>query len=125
MTRGSTLLHLSARIAKWVTECLGSKALFDPKERALRLIEEAIEIGQVEGLTEDDVIRVAKYVMGRPIGERTNEAGGTLVCVLAYCYAVGLDPYETCEREVSRIESADFDKIRTKHAAKVHAGVAR
>jgi 3-hydroxyacyl-CoA dehydrogenase len=120
----SKLTMWTGRVAKWVADVLGSEALFDRRERAMRLIEEAIELGQVEGLTQADVDRITRYVMGRPVGVAHQEVGGVMVCVLAYCCSAGLDANEVTEQEVSRIERIDPRIVQTKHAAKAHAKVA-
>lgn len=119
-----TMVGLTARVANWVHVVLGYDCLMNRRERALRLIEEAIELGQVEGLSRSDVVKVTNRVFDRPVGEREQEVGGIGVCLLAYCYAAGIDFKGLTERELRRIEKLDPNIIRAKHAAKAEAGTA-
>jgi len=92
------------------------------RERALRLIEEAIELGQTEGVTVEDVIRVSDRVFSRPVGNPEQAVGGVGVCLLAYCYAAAIDFETFTRREIERIEHLDPNIVRAKHQAKVIAG---
>jgi hypothetical protein len=121
---GNTLGHLTNRIAGWVRSRLGEKALMDRQERAARLVEEAIELAQAEGVPEIRIVNVARRVYDRPVGEVEQEIGGIGVCLLAYCHASGFNFVTLTDREVTRIEKVPVEVSRAKHNAKVRAGTA-
>lgn len=118
------LVDLKNRTAGWVQDRLGLRCLLDRKERALRIVEEAIELAQAEGVGAPDVERVAARVYSRPAGEPAQEFGGIGVCCLAYDYAARIDFTLAVATEVARIESVPADVTRAKHAAKAAAGTA-
>lgn len=116
---------LQARISGWVIRTFGGACLFDLRERAQRVVEEAIELGQAERLSKDDVQRILDRVYSRPVGEPVQETGGLAVCLLAYTYAAG-HPFEgTVLQEVVRIESKSVEHFRAKQTEKAAAGTAR
>jgi NTP pyrophosphatase (non-canonical NTP hydrolase) len=115
---------LTLRVAQWVQRVLGVDCLMNPQERALRLVEEAVELAQVEGLTTAEVGRVVDRVFSRPMGEREQEVGGIGVTLLAYCYATDIDFELLTQREVERVERLDPNRIREKHLQKAIAGTA-
>lgn len=121
MTR---LTNLTTRIATWVESRLGTKVLMDRKERAARLVEEAIELCQAEGVPEIRAINICRRVYERPVGVPRQESAGVGVCWLAYCYATGTLPLDVVEEEVARIEGVNPEVTRAKHNAKVHADLA-
>jgi hypothetical protein len=115
---------LTIRISKWVVNRFGRRCLLDPRERAMRLLEEAIELAQAEDISLFDASKVAVRVYERPKGEKKQEAAGVAVTLLAYCRARRFDFLRITDREVTRVESIDPEISRAKHAAKVHAGTA-
>jgi PAS domain-containing protein len=93
------------------------------RERALRMVEEALELGQAAGVTWDDVARLAARVYGRPAGEAWQEVGGVIVCVRALCQAMGLSA-EYCEvREIERVTSMPLEELQRRHRLKLAAGL--
>jgi len=66
------------------TAAFGEANMTNQRERALRFLEEALELCQSVGLDQDDIATVCLYVYGRPIETNIGkELGGTLVTLFA------------------------------------------
>lgn len=70
------------RVATWVRNTFG-EAADDKKERALRFLEEALELVQAVGLDRDAVHRLVDYVFARKPGDVYQEIGGAMVTLSA------------------------------------------
>lgn len=105
-----------ARVARWAEECFGADATDKPC-RNWRFIEEAIELVQSLDCPREDVHMLVDYVYDRPIGEPSQEVGGTMVGLAVLCYANGLSLTDCAEKELSRIQGMK-EQIRAKHLAK-------
>jgi len=110
-------------VLQWVIETFGEPAAA-PMERALRVLEEAVELAQAEGLTRDRAIDVVEYVFGKPAGTPSQEAGGLGVTLLAYCEARSLSADEAEQREFDRVMAVDPAQFRARHNKKAEAGIA-
>jgi hypothetical protein len=114
-----------ARISNWLQSVLGTEVRTNLRERASRIVEEAIELAQVEGVDKEQVQRIVERVYSRPVGVASQEIAGIQVCVLAYTDAADIDLAKVTNDEITRIEDpALIEKIRAKHAAKAAAGTA-
>lgn len=111
------------KLIKWAVEMFGTVAL-DPKERALRLIEEALEVVQTVGLTREDIIPVLDRTFNRKPGELGNELGGLIMTAEALAEILNIDLQHEAEREYKRITSIPKEQWQCKHAEKVAAGTA-
>jgi hypothetical protein len=112
-----------ARVVDFVKTRFG-EANMDRRERAARVLEEALEIAQVEGMTIADVAKLGNHVYSKPAGEPAQEAAGTGVALLAYAAAVGVSADAVEAAEVDRIHSLPAEHFRARHQAKAEAGVA-
>lgn len=111
------------RIAVWARSVFG-EACMDVKERSLRFIEEAVELVQATGLSQEDVQRVVQYVYSRPVGHDYQEVGGVGCTLLALCEALVLDADALEVRELDRVTSTqNTERFRAKQNAKADAGV--
>ncbi len=115
---------IPGRIARWVVDRLGEKLLMDRRERAMRLVEEVIELAQAEGIAPFEVKRVTDHIYSRPVGEPDQEMGGVMVCAHAWAIATSSNLDFLTAKEVSRIENIPAEVTRMKHAAKALAKVA-
>lgn len=105
-------------VDRWMDACFGEPIKSDHLERADRLTEEALELVQtVPGFTADRAHALVDYVFGRPVGERGQEVGGTIVCLAALCNTFGLSIQAEADRELARIWTK-VEQIRAKQAAK-------
>lgn len=107
------------RVRAWVLDCFGQAIADDMTERSFRFLEEALELVQAVGCTQEQAARLVAYVYGRPIGERWQEVGGVMVTLAALTSAAGIDMAAEAERELARVcDPAVTAKIRRKQAAK-------
>ena len=110
-------------IFQWVADTFGAPSL-TPIERAMRVLEEATELAQAEGMTVERAIDIVRYVFSKPVGERAQEAGGLGVTLLAYCEARGISADAEELREFGRVMAIDPAHFRARHNKKADAGIA-
>ncbi len=88
--------------------------------RLVALSEEVIELGQVEGMTEEHWHGIIKQVYSKPVGKRSQELGGVLMCLAAYLVFSGQDGFSAFTKELIRCEDPVTQaKIREKAKQKV------
>lgn len=114
---------IGERAAAWVRRCFGEHAMART-ERAARLMEEAVELAQAEGVTVALARGIVERAYARPTGDPAQEAGGVGMCLAAWSVASGVDVAAETEREVSRVEALPVEHFKARHAAKVAAGSA-
>lgn len=107
------------RVSAWMLECFTESIADDIQERGDRLIEEALELVQAHGYDRNRVAALTDYVFNRPAGEPTQEVGGVMVTLAAYCRAAKINMHDAGETELARILRPEIiAKIRAKQAAK-------
>lgn len=111
------------KVLDWANNSFGSIAC-NRDERAARLVEEAIEVAQVEGLPLEIVKRITDRVYSRPPGDLANELGGVGITAEALAENAGLDFEQCTQCEWERVLSKSSEWWEKKHAAKVAAGTA-
>jgi hypothetical protein len=124
---GDVFLHYfrgrrQVKVLAWAVAAFGEVAK-DPKERAKRFIEEAIELTQAMGVYEDEVLRIVRYVYDRPVGETFQEVGGVSLTLLALCESIGMAADDAEWWELNRVLKLKIDALRAKQNAKAKAGV--
>lgn len=112
------------RVGRWVRDTFGDGIAMSLTERAMRLVEEAVEAAQAVGLSQDKVLLIVGRVYNRPPGELAQELGGVGVTLLAFAEAAGLSADRLERQEVKRIHEFPADKFRTRHAEKIASGTA-
>lgn len=120
----AAMRNLSARTKLWVVSRFGEGAM-DRQERATRVLEEAIELAQAEGVGEARAKRLMEHVYSRPKGEPNQEAAGTMVCLLAWAAAANYNLYGLAITELCRIESYSVEYFQKRLKAKSDAGLAK
>lgn len=110
-------------VVKWAGETFGKDSLTSV-ERAMRVIEEAVELVQAEGIPIGRVLAVVDHVYKKSPGDPAQEAGGLGVTLLAYCAVRGLSAEQEETREVERVLAIDPAYFRARHNAKAVAGIA-
>lgn len=119
-------LHsLQLLCASWVKQTFGDKSLYDLRNRSARLMEEAVELAQVEGVDEEQALKIVRRAYSRPAGKRSQEIAGTYFTFLVYCYATGVWPdlaaYWTSD-ELKRCRDKGPEAFRAKQREKFEAG---
>ena len=112
-----------AAVLDWVRTTFG-QATLTGSERAMRVLEEALELFQAEGLDLDKALAIARHVYGRPLGDPAQEVGGLGVTLLAYCGAKGISADGEEARELERVLAKDPEHFRARHNLKADAGIA-
>lgn len=110
---------LQARVAAWIVRVFGVHRLFQKQQRALRLVEEAIEYAQAEGVYIGQVQQVTLQVYSRPPGDPYQELGGVGVTWLGACVARRACADVVLDVELARIESKPAAIVRARDATKV------
>lgn len=109
-------------IGAWTRNVFGV-AMMTPHERVLRVLEEALELAQAEGLTREEATRLTDYVFARPVGNPEQELGGLGLTLVAYAESKGLSADDAEEREIHRVLSRDPAYFRKRNLEKAAAGV--
>jgi hypothetical protein len=109
---------------RWAVEMFGPIAK-DKQERALRFIEEAIELAHAAGLPFSAVELVALRVYDRPPGEVDREIGQAQACLETMAENLGLSADIEAEREFARVKTIPKEEWQRRHRAKVVVGIAR
>lgn len=123
-SRVTDVLAAQVRVSNWIRSNFGSDAM-DLQERATRVLEEAIELAQAEGVRIGDVNLLTAHVYAKPAGEPSQEVGGIGVCLLAWAGATDRELWPLIETEIDRIHTKTADHFRARHQVKVDAGVAK
>lgn len=111
--------YLQDDCLNWSLACFGERITDDKVERNHRFLEEALELVQSAGCTEDEANQLVKYVFGRPKGEIKQEVGGVMVTLFALGNAHRLNIQACAVQEIFRIrQPAVMAKIRAKQKAK-------
>lgn len=110
-------MGFQARVQPWLLACFGSTIAGDKVERNHRFLEEALELVQACGCTQDEAHQLVDYVYGRPAGEPNQEVGGVMLTLAALCLAQGLDMHTSGEMELARVWTK-IEQIRAKQATK-------
>jgi len=112
-----------AAVEVWVRKTFGDKIMDDEAERGRRVLEEAVELAQVEGVTRQDAHKIIDAVFKKPKGELSQELGGVIVTLLAACarHEIRLD--DIARAEIDRVQKGDGKKFRDKQATKSALGI--
>lgn len=119
------LYDIESQVLEHAKFVWGDEPLADKRERALRMIEEALELAQSAGLEKEDITKVMDIVYGKPINENVGEEAGQLLYVLCTmgeafgfnlndCFGIVWDVANTPER---------IAKLRKNQARKKEAGL--
>jgi hypothetical protein len=113
------------RVADWTLRVFGQDYMMDREERALRLLEEALEFGQSMGLSIGEALHLLHYVYSRPAGDPQQELGGVAVTLHAAATALGLHTDQLTDLEISRIEALPPEKFIKRNEEKKASGVGK
>lgn len=105
------------RVLAWLIECFGEDDGLSPVMRRARFLEEAFELAQALGGTEEEAVTLARYVHARPPGEPTQEVGGVYLTLAGLCASLTIDMEKAGEAEYRRVLTR-IEIIRAKHAAR-------
>lgn len=108
---------LQAYLARWSgLVFVGHEKKLTRKVRALRLLEEAIELAQAELVTVEEVGVIISQVYAKPPGHPVQELGGVLTTAGAYANTVGVDMEDVAWLEALRIMDPEvMNKVRNRN----------
>lgn len=117
MQHEGEVMEFQSMVYHWMQACFGPDDTASVQQRGWRFTEEAIELAQATGVTEDDVIKLVRRCYSRPVGEPTQEVGGVLVTLSGLCTALDIDMQHAGWQEVTRCWTM-LPQIQAKNAAK-------
>ncbi len=89
-------------VKTWMVSTFGEN-ITDGAERGLRILEEASELAQALGVTQDQAVRVLSKTFSRPVGDIAQEIGGVSLTLLALGATLGIS-VDGCEvAEIERV----------------------
>lgn len=97
-------------------------AAMGSRERSTRLLEEALELVQSEGVDQEFVDRLVIEVYSRPHGNLAQEAGGVALTLLAWCSSHGQSFEGILEAEVRRVLNKSPSVFRNRNTEKIRHG---
>ena len=109
-------------ILRWVKETFGTKAL-NSKERAARLVEEALEMGQACGLSVHEVDAIGNRVYQRPTGQYAQEIGSVQITLEALAEHLGYQVDQCADEELYRLLQLPPGYFQKTDAEKRRAGI--
>lgn len=115
-------INIAERVHVWVVTRLGVKAM-EPHERAMRMLEEALELAQAMGVTEEEAERLRANVFQKPAGEVAQELGGAAITLFACAESVGQSLLDCGKKEMDRVESLPVDRFRRRQEQNVQEGI--
>lgn len=118
-----TTIDRPSRALHWAVEMFGPVAL-DPEERAMRFLEEAIELAHSIGVLHVTTQALVQRVYSRDKGDVRREVGQAQMTLETLAKAIGVDADAEAMGEFYRIQSIPKEEWERRHAAKQKIGVA-
>jgi NTP pyrophosphatase (non-canonical NTP hydrolase) len=118
----SDLNEQQRKLVVWGTSCFGADHMADTKVRALRLLEEAIELAQAVDVAPEKCTELVAYVYSRAKGNPSQELGGIGVTWLVAAAALGWYASDALAAEVERISQKPPSHFAQRNQQKVEAG---
>lgn len=119
------LTTIPAAFLKWGVEVFGSQAS-DPKERAMRFLEEALEVAQAFGIVRDVAAGMVERVYSREVdADKHKEIGQATATLFMLAHQASIDPLNAMEVEWQRVRSVPVEELKARHAVKVAAGLGK
>lgn len=120
------MYYQQRQVSEWMAETLdkendyvGLKTEARIKERALRFLEESIELVQTCEISSDEMHKLINYVMNRRPGIFDQEVGGVMITLFALAGITLTDVEDATNREIIRINTPEIKaKIIARQAEK-------
>lgn len=110
----------------WCVETFGARSTTMPSERALRVMEEAVELIQSEGVSKKTAHDVINRCYNRPVGDPNQEVGQIFFTLGVYCLLKNIDPVAEADKDFLRVLEIlkdDPDYFKRRVEAKRLAGI--
>lgn len=112
----------ATKFLKWAFDTFGPCA-HRPDERAMRFLEEAMELAQSQNVSRDVMHRLVDRVQDRPPGPTPKEVGQCQATLETLSINIGLDPDEQAEIEWRRVNDKPPKFWKDRHDAKTAMGI--
>lgn len=118
------MIRVLTQIAwEWGCRCFGTEHMTNRSIRALRFTEEAIELAQVCGVSQDKLHAVVHMVYSRPGGDALQEIGGSIVTLSVLARILGYDIEAAFDTEVRRCIAKDSEHFAKRNRYKIDLGL--
>lgn len=114
---------LTAIAYDWAVRCFGRDHVTNPRVRALRLVEEAVEVAQALDVSRETITDLVGVVYARPKGFPAQEIGGVMMTVTVLCAALGLEPDDMFEAELRRVLAKSPEHFAERNREKIGLGL--
>lgn len=114
---------LSRIVFEWGLRAFGSDHMHNKRMRALRLLEEAVELVQACEVPQEKALELILIIYKRPIGDVAQELGGIAVTLSVFCTGQGLDVDEIFENEVCRVLAKSPEHFAARNEEKIAMGL--
>lgn len=111
------------RALAWAVEIFGACAI-DLRERALRFIEEAVELVHAIGLPRETLDKVIDRIYSKPLGNVPREIGQAALTLELLAEVCDVSADGEAELEFARVQGIPKAEWDRRHAAKVDLGIA-
>ena len=111
------------KLLQWAVDVFGDIAL-EPEERALRFVEEALEVAQIH-LARDQVDAMVTRVFNREPGKIGKEIGQAAMTLKMLAQAVGVSVDEEIGAEFQRVSSRHIDEWHQRQNDKADMGLGK
>lgn len=108
---------------EWGIRCFGVDHMRNRRIRALRFAEEAVELAQACGVSEEKAAELVHVVYSRPQGTIHQELGGSMVTLAVLSRAVGYDLEDAFQVEILRCLSKDPAHFAARNKEKLDLGL--
>lgn len=109
-------------VTQWAIRCFGAEHVYDPKVRAVRLVEEAVEFAQSVGADPAQLQGLVDYVYNRAPGKPVQELGGVGVTLLAAASAIGANAEVVIAEEIARVLAKPEKHFTLRNQGKIDKG---
>lgn len=116
------IAELRERVVGWVSHVFGVESLMNRTNRAARVVEEAVELAQAEGCTEELIRAIVTRAYSRPVGEPHQEGAGVFFTLLAWSEAAGVDLEKALQLELLSVHAKPAEHFRAKQREKFEQG---
>ena len=117
-------INVFQRIAwDWCLRTFGEGIACSHSERAIRIVEETVELCQSVGVDKDILHRLIDVVYSRKSGDKWQEVGGIMVTLMVFCEQQGFVLQDAAEAEIIRILNKPKEEMRARMEEKIREGV--
>lgn len=101
------------KMMAWHNHAFGNLGPQAARVYSMRVLEEALELAQAEGVRPVEVAHIVQQVYAKPAGEPAKELGGLLITITGYANMAGLSIEDVFRTEYNRIQDPVLiEKIR-------------